>query len=77
MNMCNHIIICSFKVDMKSKFLFFDMKVQEKLERKPLIFFLDIFPSFRDIWFTKIWPTVETLAKTAKFVTSTGLHVNK
>ena len=28
----------SFKVDMKWKFLFFDMKVQEKLERKPLTF---------------------------------------
>ena len=26
---------------------------------------------------TKIGPIVETLAKTAKFVTSTGLHLNK
>ena len=76
-----------FKVDMKWKFLFFDMKVQEKLERKPSTF-LNIFPTCRDIsvqrsvkwhqkWFTKIWPIVETLAKTAKFVRSTGLHVNK
>ena len=28
----------NFKVDMKWKFLSFDMKVQEKLERKPLTF---------------------------------------
>ena len=66
------------------KILFFYTKVQEKLERS----FLNIFPSSRDIivqrsvklhqkWFTKIWPIVETLAKTAKFVTSSGLHVNK
>ena len=67
-------------------FIFFHMKVQEKLERKSMSF-SNIFPSSRDIsiqrsvkwhrkWFTKIWPYVETLAKTAKFVTSTGLHVN-
>ena len=73
----------AFKVDMKRKFLSFDMKVKEKLERKPLIF-----PGSRDTsvqrsvkWhqkrFTKIWPIIETFAKTAKFVTSTGLHVNK
>ena len=48
---------------------------------------VDIFPSSRGIsvqrsvkwhqkWFTKIWPIVETLAKMAKFVTLTGLHVN-
>ena len=53
------------------------MKVQGKLERKPLTFSKY---SSRDIrvqrsvklhqkWFTKIWPIVETLAKTAKFVT--------
>ena len=69
------------------KIFIFVTKVQEKLERKPLTF-LNIFPSSRGIsvqrrvklhqkWFTKIWPIVETLPKMAKFVTSTGLYVNK
>ena len=40
-----------FKVDMKLKFLFLDMKVQEKLKRKllPFLLLLLTFPSSRDI----------------------------
>ena len=41
------------------KIFIFDMKVQGKLERKPFYK-----KKSHQKWFTKIWPIVETLAKT-------------
>ena len=66
-------------------FLYENTEKNWKETRSP---FLNICPSSRDFnvqrnvkwhqkWFTKVWPIIETLVKTAKFVTSTGLNVNK
>ena len=77
-----------FKVDMKLKILFHDMKVQENLERTPLTdrilisFLVTEMSIFKKC---KMAPKVvhhrqkfdETLTETAKCVTLIGLHVSR
>ena len=80
-------LICKVKVDMKWKFLFSDMIVEAKPERRLLTvsWYLFWFQRYRHSKKCKIAQKVvhlsqkfgETMAKMAKFVTSVGLHVSR